>query len=153
MIKAVAIFMTLCLLVPIGAVMAQQVPEEPEFPMMQPPEHAPEQAPEHPVDGQAPEAAGAAGPAQPWSPMLVQYLSGSILVFTLLVLALSTALLWRKDASAQDILRLFGIVSIIGMSTLLLVAGYSNDQLTPIVGLFGAIAGYLLGREGKQPGA
>ncbi len=153
MIKAVAIFMTLCLLVPAGAVMAQQVPEEPEFPMTQPPEHASEQPPEHPVDGQAPETGGAVGLAQPWSPMLVQYLSGSILVFTLLVLALSTALLWRKDASAQDILRLFGIVSIIGMSTLLLVAGYSNDQLTPIVGLFGAIAGYLLGREGKQPGA
>jgi pimeloyl-ACP methyl ester carboxylesterase len=27
----------------------------------------------------------------------------------------------------------------------------SNDQLTPIVGLFGAIAGYLLGRDSRQP--
>lgn len=35
------------------------------------------------------------------------------------------------------------------MSSLLLVVGYSNDQLTPIVGLFGAIAGYLLGKDSQ----
>ena len=35
-------------------------------------------------------------------------------------------------------LRLFGILTIIGISAVLLVVGYSNDQLTPIVGyLFG----------------
>ena len=33
------------------------------------------------------------------------------------------------------------------VSALLLVVGYSNEQLTPIVGLFGAIAGYLLGKD------
>jgi len=41
------------------------------------------------------------------------------------------------------------VVIIVGLSALLLVAGFSNDQLTPIVGLFGAIAGYLLGKESK----
>jgi hypothetical protein len=28
-----------------------------------------------------------------------------------------------------------------------MVVGYSNEQLTPIIGLFGAVAGYLLGKD------
>lgn len=92
-------------------------------------------------------------PEQPWSPDLAIYLSTSILIFTAIALALSTALLWRKNAPAHLILKIFGVLSIIGMSAFLLVVGYSNAQLTPIVGLFGAIAGYLLGKDtGKSNG-
>ena len=36
------------------------------------------------------------------------------------------------------------------MSSILLVTGYNKDQLTPIVGLFGAISGYLLGKESES---
>ena len=84
---------------------------------------------------------------QPWTPQLVQYLSLSVLAFSLIALVLATLLLWRAGSPPQLILKVFGILSIIGFSALLLVAGYSHDQLTPIVGLFGAIAGYLLGKE------
>ena len=52
--------------------------------------------------------------------------------------------------SSLGILKLFGILSIIGMSSILLVTGYNKDQLTPIVGLFGAISGYLLGKESES---
>jgi membrane associated rhomboid family serine protease len=95
------------------------------------------------------QAYGAAGATQPWSPELVEHLSFAILAFSCVALILTTALLWRKaqHASALNILKIFGIISIIGVSALLLVAGYTRDQLTPIVGLFGAIAGYLLGKE------
>lgn len=88
-----------------------------------------------------------AAPQQPWDRDLVMDLSYAVLGFTLLALLLCTALLWKKAASAADVLRTFGIVSIVGLSALLLITGFSNDQLTPIVGLFGAIAGYLLGRD------
>ena len=88
---------------------------------------------------------------QPWSAELVTYLSTSILLLTALALILGTALLWKRNYAGQDILRLYGVVIIVGFSALLLVAGFSNDQLTPIVGLFGAIAGYLLGKESKPP--
>jgi len=86
---------------------------------------------------------------QPWSPDLVIYLSTSILLMTALALILGSVLLWKRSYAGQDILRLYGVVIIVGLSALLLVAGFSNDQLTPIVGLFGAIAGYLLGKESK----
>ena len=84
---------------------------------------------------------------QGWSADLVQFLAVSILAFTFAALVLSTVLMWRNKASGYHILRVFGIVSILGISALLLVVGYSNEQLTPIVGLFGAVAGYLLGKD------
>lgn len=87
---------------------------------------------------------------QPWSAPLVEYLSASVLVFMAIAFVLCTALLWRRKADALEILKVFGILSIVGLSALLLITGYSNDQLTPIVGLFGAIAGYLLGKESSS---
>jgi len=86
-----------------------------------------------------------------WSPELVKFLALSILTFTLLALVLSAVLLWRSRASGFHVLRIFGVVAILGLSALLLVVGYSNEQLTPIVGLFGAIAGYLLGKDTTAP--
>jgi hypothetical protein len=32
----------------------------------------------------------------------------------------------------------------------LICAGYSNDQIAPAMGLFGTLAGYLLGRKGGR---
>lgn len=85
--------------------------------------------------------------SQPWSPDLVTSLSVSVLVFTTITLVLCTTLLWRARSNAIQVLRIFGILSIIGLSAFLLIVAYSKEQLTPIVGLFGAIAGYLLGKE------
>jgi hypothetical protein len=82
-----------------------------------------------------------------WSSQLVMFLSTSILAFTFLSLLLCAVLLWRSRATGYHVLRIFGVITIIGVSAVLLVVGYSNEQLTPIVGLFGAIAGYLLGKD------
>lgn len=87
--------------------------------------------------------------SQDWSPDLIRFLAISVLIFTFAALVLGTILMWRSKAPASQVLRILGVVSIIGMSSLLLVVGYSNDQLTPIVGLFGAIAGYLLGKDSQ----
>jgi len=89
---------------------------------------------------------------QPWTPSLVIYLATSILLVIALALVLGTFLMWKKSTNGQDVLRLYGVVIIVGLSALLLVVGFSNDQLTPIVGLFGAIAGYLLGKESPKEG-
>lgn len=82
-----------------------------------------------------------------WSPQLVQTLTLAVLSFGVVVLALMTFLLYRNRESGMQILRCFGVVLIVCLSAVLLVVGYSNEQLTPIVGLFGAIAGYLLGKD------
>ena len=87
---------------------------------------------------------------QPWSPELVQFLAIGVLGFSCVALIMATALLWRSGAPPHQVLRVFGIITILGFSALLLVVGYNNEQLTPIVGLFGAIAGYLLGKDSKS---
>ena len=86
---------------------------------------------------------------QPWSQELIQFLTISVLGFSCVALIMATVLLWRSGAPPQQVLRVFGVITILGFSALLLVVGYSNEQLTPIVGLFGAIAGYLIGKDSK----
>ena len=56
-----------------------------------------------------------------------------------------TFLLVRKK-SAEAILRTFGVTLIITAAVFLVVAGYTEAQIAPVIGLLGAIAGYLLGR-------
>tara|TARA_R110001599_G_scaffold333327_1_gene549247 strand:- start:551 stop:916 length:366 start_codon:yes stop_codon:yes gene_type:complete len=86
---------------------------------------------------------------QPWSPELVQFLAISVLGFSCVALVMATVLLWRSGAPPHQVLQVFGVITILAFSALLLVVGYNNEQLTPIVGLFGAIAGYLLGKDSK----
>ncbi len=86
---------------------------------------------------------------QPWSSDLVQFLAIGVLGFSAVALIMATVLLWRSGAAPHQVLRVFGVITILAFSALLLVVGYSNDQLTPIVGLFGAIAGYLLGKDSR----
>jgi hypothetical protein len=62
------------------------------------------------------------------------------------IIALSIAL-HRKEASAEDATRAYALVLIIIGTIVLICAGYSNDQIAPAMGLFGTVAGYLLGRK------
>lgn len=96
-------------------------------------------------------ASNAELPQQGWSPDLIKLLALSLLAFTLCSLIISAVLLWRSRATSVQVLRTMGVISILGFSALLLVVGYSNEQLTPIIGLFGAIAGYLLGKDSPAP--
>jgi len=98
-------------------------------------------------------ASSGGGSIQPWSPELVGYLTLGVLGFSTLSLFVSAVLLWRAKAQADQVLRVTGVLAILAFSALLLVVGYSSEQLTPIIGLFGAIAGYLLGKETKCGGA
>jgi len=68
-------------------------------------------------------------------------------VLIILVMAL---VLRSKGASADDAMRAFSITLIIVGTLVLICAGYSNDQIAPAMGLFGTVAGYLLGRKGGQ---
>jgi hypothetical protein len=85
--------------------------------------------------------------SQPWDAHLVTILALGLLVFSIVVLVIGAVLLWRKDADGLTILKLFGLTLIVSLSAFLMIVGYGQNQLTPVVGLFGAIAGYLLGKE------
>ncbi|MEK6259806.1 MAG: hypothetical protein AABP62_14400 [Planctomycetota bacterium] len=86
-------------------------------------------------------------------------LCGGMLLFTLIVLALEMIIIVKAPEpwSPQSVLRVFGLTMILALSVLLIAAGYSKDQTSPVMGLLGVIAGYLLGNndratESREPG-
>jgi len=76
-------------------------------------------------------------------------LSVSLLIFALLVLLLLTLIASKADPvwDHHAILRVFGLTLVVSMSVLLIIAGYDKDQIAPVMGLLGVVAGYLLGNS------
>ncbi len=81
-----------------------------------------------------------------WNKEMIIILISATLGFGLIALIMATILLYKKECSGNQILQVFGIIIIVVFSVVLIIVGYSQSQLTPVIGLFGAIAGYLLGR-------
>lgn len=77
------------------------------------------------------------------------YLTLIILFFGLLALGL-LYLMVRHDKGGPFELRIFTITILVFGSLLVVSAGFGSDQLGPVIGFFGTIAGYILGR-GDRP--
>ena len=82
-----------------------------------------------------------------------------VLGFGLLALAVLCLMAHRKYDGEQRTcglrqfeLRIFTITILIFGSLLVAAADFGSDQLTPLIGFFGTIAGYILGR-GDRPSA
>ncbi|QQQ02905.1 hypothetical protein [Lysobacter enzymogenes] len=80
-----------------------------------------------------------------------------VLSLTLVVLAIfmisAVIYLARKATvqwSPQSVMRLFGLGLIIPLAIMLVVAGYSETQMSSAMGLLGVIAGYLLGNGERR---
>lgn len=80
-------------------------------------------------------------------------ISTVVLGFGLIVLILAALLLRKTSVSAESILRVFGTVIIIVGAIFLVVAGYTEQQMGPVMGLLGTIAGYLLGKSNSNSDA
>jgi hypothetical protein len=75
--------------------------------------------------------------------------SAIVLFFGLCVMFMSARALIR-GIPASAVLRLFGMLTIIVMAVFLIVAGYNTEQVAPVVGLLGTLAGYLVGRSASS---
>lgn len=82
------------------------------------------------------------------------------ITFTLIVVnVMANMMKGVRQPSSISILRLMGIPVIICAAMCLIFAGFNHDQITSVMGLFGTIAGYLLGRgeradsDAQQPPA
>lgn len=98
---------------------------------------------------QAPEPVG----KQWWRADEAMTISASVLLFGVLVMVLMTVALRRTNLNPDAILRLFGTIIIIVGALFLIVAGYTETQMGPVMGLLGTIAGYLLGKSSSAPTA
>jgi Trk-type K+ transport system membrane component len=81
------------------------------------------------------------------------WLSICVLLFAVFVITLQYRLVTRRgaDFDTAAILRMTLITPIIMGTVFFVTAGFDSQQIAPAMGLFGTIAGYILGREvGRQ---
>jgi hypothetical protein len=94
----------------------------------------------------------ASGP--PPSPRFLSSTEGELAVIIIglgvFVIIAMAVVLRNKAAPPDESIRAFTIILVIIGTLVLICAGYSNDQIAPAIGLFGTIAGYLLGRKGAE---
>jgi NhaP-type Na+/H+ or K+/H+ antiporter len=84
-----------------------------------------------------------------WSVTDAMTISASVLVFGLVIIAIAAWLL-RHERESQVILRALATILIVTFAVFLIVAGYSDRQIAPAMGLLGTLAGYLLGKDTKE---
>lgn len=84
-----------------------------------------------------------------WTTSDAMTVSASVLVFGVFICCLVTILL-KSGKSADDVLKGIGTILIILVAVFLVVAGYDDKQIAPVIGLLGTIAGYILGRNSRD---
>ena len=75
--------------------------------------------------------------------------SAVVLAFGVLVLIVAVLMI-KWGSTAESTLRVVGTIVILIMAVFLVVAGYSDKQIAPVMGLLGTVAGYLLGKSSKE---
>ena len=74
-------------------------------------------------------------------------LSIGVLAFTAVVLWLNGWMRVKTKISPDAFFKMFGLVIVIGPSLFLITAGYSKDQITPVIGLLGTALGFAFGKR------
>jgi hypothetical protein len=78
------------------------------------------------------------------------YELGFVALIGLATLTVQAFVLFRTRAPVHDATRMTMITLIITLAVGTLVMGYDEKQIAPVLGLFGSIAGYLLGRSERS---
>lgn len=75
------------------------------------------------------------------------YLSLGVLGFGILMAGLETVIIAKAQRGWDGAaVRVMGLTLVIVAGLFLITAGYSQDQIAPMIGLLGTVAGYLLGK-------
>lgn len=74
----------------------------------------------------------------------------AILIFALAVMWTIVYVSLKRKRFDELLFKALGLTLLVSSGLFLIVAGYSDEQLAPMMGLLGTLAGYILGREGKS---
>lgn len=98
-----------------------------------------------------PQTPGAFGKSFPvgWDKTAVLVLSIGVLVFGAFAMGIMTYLL-KTQGGSPLLLPGFSLPLIIMSAIFLVVTGYSQEQIAPVVGLLGTIVGYILGKSDRN---
>jgi hypothetical protein len=76
-----------------------------------------------------------------------------MLTFGVIILGISAFIIYKHGTDLNFLFKYFIIILVIIASVVLMSVGYDKDQVAPAIGLFGTIAGYLLGKADVPPKA
>lgn len=78
-------------------------------------------------------------------------LGWGVLGFGVLLIGLEIAVMLRlKKGWGHQSIRIVGLTLVLTSGLFLIVTGYSQDQIAPMIGLLGTIIGFLLGKTSKD---
>jgi hypothetical protein len=80
------------------------------------------------------------------------WLSLLILIFGVIVVLVQFLLLRGRHFDGNDILKVFGVTLIVVGTLFLIASGFGDKQIASAMGLFGTLAGYLLGKSSGASG-
>ncbi|WP_434461431.1 hypothetical protein ACMV5L_21990 [Serratia plymuthica] len=80
------------------------------------------------------------------------WMSSSVLIFGLLVFLAELYLMRFISFQPEQSIKLMAVTLIVVSTLFIITAGFSSEQIAPAMGLFGTVAGYMLGRSqaGKE---
>src|SRR5215469_4269673 len=81
-----------------------------------------------------------------WTNTDAMTVSALVLAFGTFVVIVAAYLI-RSERDGQVVLKVLATILIITFAVFLIVAGWSDQQIAPAMGLLGTIAGYILGKE------
>ncbi len=81
-----------------------------------------------------------------WMTNKESVLAGLVLLFGSFLAVLQAYLMVKREFKAHEIIRLSGLTFIVISTLFIITAGYGAAQIAPAMGLFGTLAGYILGR-------
>lgn len=74
-------------------------------------------------------------------------LSVAVLAFGFALSVMQVAIMRSSKFRPGDVIKLFGLTFIVTAVLFIITAGYGAEQIAPAMGLFGTVAGYILGRN------
>jgi len=74
-------------------------------------------------------------------------LAYAVLGFGIIILMVQYFLIWNTKSDINSALKMSTVTLVIISTLFVISAGFDSEQIAPAMGLFGTIAGYLLGRE------
>lgn len=115
----------------------------------QPVQGAPEAKSATPKPNQAPPPKVGSSKRIGWLSSIEFWLSISVLVFGLIFLMIGRSVIQSTGFSPDDVNKLLAVTLIVIATLFIITAGYDSEQIAPAMGLFGTVAGYLLGKTSQ----
>jgi len=91
------------------------------------------------------QAALSAHPDNDWDRTSALWAGGIFLIFVVLLFVLMAWLI-QRGSSPNSLLRVFTVPLVCVMAVFLILIGYTQEQISPVIGLLGTVVGYLLGK-------